>query len=81
MTISPWEGWQFFAKYSEGFRPPSLRESVGFTFATLDPNPNLRPESGRSWEIGANLMKSNLFSRGDTLSEAMAELQLSFREH
>ncbi|MFC5386530.1 TonB-dependent receptor domain-containing protein [Aquamicrobium segne] len=64
LTLKPWDGVQFFDTYKEGYRPPSLQESLsggGF----LQANPNLDAEIARNWEFGLNLSKDDVFLAGD----------------
>ncbi len=64
-TLTPVQrlGLQFYALYSEGYRPPSLRESIG-NDSLLQPNPNLKPEISKDWEFGINYLKDGaLFKR------------------
>lgn len=48
ITVEPLDGLQVFAKYVDGFRPPSIRELADpvVTFVT----PNLKPEEAKNWE-------------------------------
>ena len=63
VTVEPTDGLQFFARYSEGLRAASLaelgRSSTGF------PNPNLKPEVLKSWEVGGNYMRDGLLFEDD----------------
>lgn len=43
-----------FASYGEAFKAPSLSERFETSFFNIG-NPELRPETSRSWEIGADL--------------------------
>ena len=54
------EGLQFYGTYAEGYRSPSVTETLisglhpaGVTFPFL-PNPDLKPETGKTWEFGVN---------------------------
>ena len=63
--MSPFEsvglgGLQVYGTYAEGYRSPSLSETLisglhpaGVSFPFL-PNPNLKPEIGKTSEIGVN---------------------------
>ncbi|MBV1887173.1 MAG: TonB-dependent receptor [Parvibaculaceae bacterium] len=70
ISVKPFEWLQPFIKYSEGYRPPTLSEAVmggshvggGIDFY---PNPNLKPEHTRTWEIGANIITDDLWFSGD----------------
>jgi len=68
LTLKPLEGLQLFAKYSEGWRPPSMIETFGSgSAAAVQPNPNLRPEQSKGWEFGANLMRDGVLTESDRL--------------
>ncbi|QJP15883.1 TonB-dependent receptor [Starkeya sp. ORNL1] len=61
------KGFQLFGLYTEGWRPPSLRESASLTFATVLPNPDLEPETSKNAEFGTNLLRDDVFIAGDKL--------------
>lgn len=64
------EGLQLFASYSEGYRAPHLQEMFrknGAHGAGYEPNLLLRPEVAKSFEIGANISRDNLWLQGDSL--------------
>ncbi len=71
ITVTPMEGVQLFAKYTEGYRPPSMRESTwnssGYYF-----NPDLKPEHAKNWEFGANYLASGLVEPDDKLRLKLA---------
>lgn len=74
--VTPFEsaslaGLQFYGTYAEGYRSPSLTETLisgnhpaGVTFPFL-PNPNLRPETGKTTEFGVNYKLNDLVEAGD----------------
>jgi len=64
LTVTPLEGVQLFAQYEEGYRPPSLRETIG-SDSGLAPNPDLEPELAKNWEFGANYMKDGMLADND----------------
>lgn len=76
--VSPFEsaglaGLQFYGTYAEGYRSPSLTETLisgrhpaGVTFPFL-PNPNLKPEIGKTVEFGVNYKQNDIFEAGDAL--------------
>jgi hemoglobin/transferrin/lactoferrin receptor protein len=64
VTLEPVSGLQFYGLYAEGFRPPSLRESI-HSDSTLAPNPELQPEIARNWEFGTNVSMENALFEGD----------------
>jgi hemoglobin/transferrin/lactoferrin receptor protein len=65
---------QPYVTYSESFRPPSISELLtGGThpgdpgvFQSFFPNPFLRPEFSRGWEVGANIRRDGLLYAGDS---------------
>jgi hemoglobin/transferrin/lactoferrin receptor protein len=61
--------WQLSASLNEAFRAPALRELfIGgrhFPGNTYIPNPELRPESARSWELGLRYSRSGVLTDGD----------------
>lgn len=72
VTIAPMDGLQLFGKYSQGYRPPTIMESVlggqhigGI--GNFGPNALLKPEESQTWEIGANLSLNNLLIEDDAL--------------
>jgi hemoglobin/transferrin/lactoferrin receptor protein len=65
VMLEPIKGLQLFAQYNEGFRPPSIRESIGTSQSGVIPNPGLRAERSRGWEYGLNVLRTDLFARGD----------------
>jgi hemoglobin/transferrin/lactoferrin receptor protein len=71
---TPW--FMVYGKYSEGFRAPSLTElyptGVHFSLGALGnntfiPNPNLRPESSKTYEAGLALQFRNVLLPGDRI--------------
>lgn len=72
VTLSPAEGWQIYAQYQTGIRPPSLRE-VSMTRGEQLFNPDLDAENARNFEVGVNFLRENLFKPGDE-----AKLKLAY---
>jgi len=64
VTVTPLSGLQLYALYAEGFRPPSLRETIG-SDSGLAPNPELEPETAKNWEFGINYLKDGLIASVD----------------
>lgn len=74
--IKPFEdsflvGTQLYGTYAEGYRSPSIIETLmtglhpaGVAFPFL-PNPNLIPETGKTWEIGVNYSRDDIINPGD----------------
>jgi hemoglobin/transferrin/lactoferrin receptor protein len=76
--ITPFPGITPYVTYAEGYRAPSLTETInngfhppfasfpgappGFTFL---PNPDLRPEVGKTKEAGINLKFNDIWFKGD----------------
>jgi hemoglobin/transferrin/lactoferrin receptor protein len=71
LGVTPFQGFQLYGTYAEGYRAPSVTETLvdglhpvpaSFTFR---PNPNLKPEVGKTIEAGVNLKYDNLLQAGD----------------
>ncbi|MEH6632560.1 MAG: TonB-dependent hemoglobin/transferrin/lactoferrin family receptor [Halopseudomonas aestusnigri] len=62
---------QPYVSYAEAFRAPSLGETYvtgqHFPGNFWVPNPNLKPETAKTWEFGANFKYDGLFSNDDKL--------------
>lgn len=71
LAVRPIDAVQLFATYAHGLRPPSITESFrygshpGVTAFPYFPNPNLKAERSRNWEIGANFTLDGLLSAND----------------
>ena len=73
---------QPYVSYAEAFRAPSLAEAYasGLHFPGGGPipnnffvaNPNLKPETAKTWEIGANLKHDGLFTSDDAIRAKVA---------
>src|SRR5690606_31640422 len=57
---------QFFGRYAEGLRPPTMRETM-VSDANATPNFLLDAERTKSWEIGANVLRNGVFTEKDKL--------------
>jgi hemoglobin/transferrin/lactoferrin receptor protein len=77
LGITPFSGVQFYGTYAEGYRAPAVTETLvtgahppfaaGFPdLFTLLPNPNLKPEIGKTKELGVNFKFDNILRPGDT---------------
>jgi len=66
VTVTPIDGIQLFAKYAEGWRPPSVREMTALTPNTVI-NPDLGPEVAKTWEFGFNALRDGLLRDDDKL--------------
>jgi TonB-dependent heme/hemoglobin receptor len=70
IAVTPMQGVQLYASYEQGFRPPTIMESVlggthiggGINFA---PNPDLKPEVSRTYEAGLNLKFDGVLREDD----------------
>lgn len=67
------DGLQLYGTYAEGYRSPSLSETLisgmhpaGIRFPFL-PNPNLKPETAHTVEFGMNYSRDGLFQADDSL--------------
>lgn len=68
--LSPVEWFTFYGTYAEGYRAPSVTETLisgihptpAFTFL---PNPNLKPEVGKNKELGINIERDDVVRPGD----------------
>ncbi len=75
IELKPFDWLRPYASFSESFRPLTITEafaagnvSPGDTEGNnLAPNPNLRPERARTYEIGANIFSNGIFSENDAL--------------
>ena len=70
-------GLQFYGRYAEAYRMPSLFESTQGFSVTAQPDVILKPEHTRNKEIGANYLKDGLFTSTDKLRLKFAY----FRNH
>lgn len=66
LTLSPLDGLQFYVRYAEALRMPSLHEdTTGFSTPTYWDD--LKPEHAKNWEYGINVLKKGLLSAEDRL--------------
>ncbi|MGF3022174.1 TonB-dependent hemoglobin/transferrin/lactoferrin family receptor [Methylobacterium aquaticum] len=70
--VSPFAGIEFYATYAEGYRAPSITETLvqgihPFPAFTILPNPTLRPEVAHTVEGGINLKYGDVLQPGDVL--------------
>ncbi|MGU3575533.1 TonB-dependent receptor domain-containing protein [Brucellaceae bacterium C25G] len=63
ITLEPFEGTQLYANYSSTLRAPSIMEAVSAFNMTV--NEDTKAERANNWEIGANLIKENVFTDAD----------------
>lgn len=78
LGVSPFEegplsGLQVYGTYAEGYRSPSITETLidgthpAFAIFPFLPNPNLNPETARTWEFGVNYRAEGLVTAEDRL--------------
>ena len=65
VTVTPLTGFQLYAQYKEGHRPPTLRETYWRYGTTVTANENIKPERSQNHEIGLNVMRDDVFREGD----------------
>ncbi|MAY64069.1 MAG: hypothetical protein CML29_17840 [Rhizobiales bacterium] len=63
ITLTPFEGTQFYVNYSNAMRSPSIMESLT-GFSTIF-NAALKPERSSNWEVGANLFGDDVLFADD----------------
>ncbi|WCS24259.1 TonB-dependent hemoglobin/transferrin/lactoferrin family receptor [Methylobacterium sp. NMS14P] len=69
--VSPIPGVEFYGTYAEGYRAPSITETLvqgihPFPAFNILPNPNLRPEIAHNVEGGVNIKYNDVLKAGDT---------------
>lgn len=69
--IAPIEGIEFYGTYAEGYRAPSITETLiqgshPFPIFNILPNPDLRPEVAHNLEGGVNIKYDNVLREGDS---------------
>jgi hemoglobin/transferrin/lactoferrin receptor protein len=75
--LSPFEsealkGLQFYGTYAEGYRAPTTSEALisgihPFPPFPFLPNPDLKPETAKTWEFGVNYQRDGVFTADDSL--------------
>jgi hemoglobin/transferrin/lactoferrin receptor protein len=70
--VTPFHGFQPYVTYAEGYRAPAVTETlvaglhpIVFAPFTFLQNPSLRPEVGKTKEVGINLKYDDVFKAGD----------------
>lgn len=81
VTVKPWEGVQLFATYTEGWRPPSVHETLLNMPGLLVPNPQLRPETSKNYEYGINFLRDGLFQSGDKFRVKLAVFDNNYEDY
>ncbi|MFC3396089.1 TonB-dependent receptor [Brenneria rubrifaciens] len=76
--VRPGLDWlQLFTSYGLSWRPPSVSETfANGTYSAgnyyVYPNPYLKPERSRAWEVGFNIQQPDLLLKGDRLVAKMS---------
>lgn len=78
--IKPGLEWmQLYARWGKGWRPPAVTETFmtgrphgGNSSERVFPNPYLKAEESRDWEMGVNVFKEGLFFNDDRLGMKVA---------
>lgn len=75
--VSPFDsealaGLQFYGTYAEGYRAPTTSEALisgihPFPPFPFLPNPDLKPETAKTWEFGVNYRHDGVFAADDSL--------------
>ncbi|MGQ4274544.1 TonB-dependent receptor domain-containing protein [Terrihabitans sp. B22-R8] len=80
VTVTPIQGLQFFAAYSEGVRPPTLRETM-FSDGNVLANPGLDPELAKNWEFGINGKADGLLFAQDKARVKLAYFDNNYEDY
>jgi len=69
--IEPFKGIEFYGTYAEGYRAPSITETLiqgshPFPIFNILPNPDLRPEVAHNLEGGVNVQYDGVLKAGDS---------------
>ena len=81
IAITPVEGVQGYASYTEGFRPPSLAEAAaaGTVFGVPNvPNPLIKSEVAKNTEFGLNFARDNIGGATNKLRAKVARFQNNY---
>ncbi len=84
LTFIPLEGLRLYARYSEGFRPPTMTENMmsGTAFVTpIQPNLDLRAEIARNREYGINFLQRGLLISQDGLGLRLARFDNRYTDY
>ncbi|RUX57489.1 TonB-dependent receptor, partial [Mesorhizobium sp. M7A.F.Ca.US.014.04.1.1] len=70
--VTPFDGFQLYGTYSEGYRAPGLQDVFRGGGAhgggdTYRPNLLLQPETAKNWEAGVNVKYDDVLTAGDRL--------------
>ncbi len=80
LGIEPIEGIEFYGTYAEGYRAPSITETLiqgshPFPIFNILPNPLLRPEVARNLEGGVNIQYDDVLNAGDSFRAKVSVFQ------
>lgn len=73
-AIRPARWLELYGSWGKSWRPPAINELMmagGHPtdgFETIVPNPFLKPETARTWEVGVNAIFKDVMAQGDNLS-------------
>jgi hemoglobin/transferrin/lactoferrin receptor protein len=74
VALNAIDWFQPYVSYAETFRPPTSNELMvggdhpsGGTAAQFIPNPNLKPEVAKTWEVGVNIVRDGIVTADDSL--------------
>ena len=87
LAAKPLDWLKLYATYSESMRAPTSMEMFvggdhpGGGSASYVANPFLRPEIQRGFELGANVIRSNVFSRGDAFAMKVAYFKMNVEDY
>lgn len=79
VVLTPVDSVQLFANYTTGYRGPSLTEA-NFKYDFF-PNPYLKAERSQNWELGANVLKDDVFVPGDKLRLKVAYFDNTIKDY
>ncbi|WP_347902149.1 TonB-dependent hemoglobin/transferrin/lactoferrin family receptor [Pseudomonas purpurea] len=87
--IKPGVDWmQVYARWGEGWRPPAVTEAfmtgrphAGNSGEMVYPNPYLKEEKSRDWEVGVNVFKESLFFNNDRLGVKVAYFDTKIQDY
>ncbi|MEZ0172617.1 TonB-dependent hemoglobin/transferrin/lactoferrin family receptor [Microvirga sp. TS319] len=80
LGVEPVKGIEFYGTYAEGYRAPSITETLiqgshPFPIFNILPNPYLRPEVSRNLEGGVNLQYDDVWKAGDRFRAKISVFQ------
>ncbi|MGU3575410.1 TonB-dependent receptor domain-containing protein [Brucellaceae bacterium C25G] len=81
VTVEPLDGLQLFGSYAQGWRPPSIRETIFNMPGLIEPNPFLKPERSTNYEVGFNYLKDDLLLNDDKLRFKFAYFDNSYDDY